>query len=757
MSQSEVDHRYPGTDSDPGARLTKDPKPSVVTKKTSTKKALANNKKERHTRLASASRGELTHSKKQAPKAQGSGLKSETSYNIAGNIAPEVIELPIIPLFTVSGPAIPSARLTHSADGGATLYPSVHNVGPSSNGRFPNTAKPTVKTDPTKSRFTFESFANIDTSFTFVPNPSPASIGQCGDSQPSVFSAKAHVSNVGAIEKGLTTSLDPGRSIFDALAERCNTVPKTTGSERCSEEWRDQEAEETSTSPLDCTIVSTKAAADYSEVEPMIESLSAGELEESTQITVSSIWPVKGASCLPQLEMDHATCQKKVVMDTESHGNTDLVIYRQSSMSVLKLSSGSRLTVDVPVATWDSQRMFFVDSTGDTRVVDLRQTLYDINVEVDDGASDFDSIASPMKVNPLLAPISEHDEATSTDKSSEESSDQSSDEIDTDDLAGFVRIDCNFITSKDALADSDGTPATTLSFSDDEDVIDPCLVFTSTEKVDIVDIDHGHTFQGTNRAGNDAEGKVNEESPLDVDVVLVPYEEESLHENDPTSPVAEHVLEMAHSTEEESHSVTVIAAKTSFMDTRVLASIATAYVPVRDNQCEKVGSDNELTENNAVIKDEFKSAIPQEAFSSDWASELIRITIGTESLFNFFEHLKSSDCGSTTKTAIVTAFLQLINLERKKLGKRPLPSSYTAASVLSSKILPHTIFLGTSSLATLLAHFAFGLDGETTVDEVYHVFKALSKEDLLSQVKATKGVMGALGLRLAKLPSFQAT
>ena len=794
MSQSEADHKYPGTDSDSGARLTKDSKPSVVTKKTSTKNALANNKKVRHAQLASAPRGELTHSNKQAHKARRSGLKSETSYTITGNIAPEIIELPVIPPFTLSRPAIPT-RPTHSADGGAAPYPSVHNVGPSSSALFPNNAKPDVKADPAKSRFTFESFANIDTSFTFVSNPSPAIISQCGDSQPSVvFSAKAHVSNVDTIEKGPTTNLDSGRSIFDALAERCNTVSKMAESERCSEERRDHEAEETSTSCLDCTIVSTEAAAELKEVGPTTESLPAGEREESMQIVTSSIRPVEDISCIRQLEMDHFTRQKKEVMDIESRGNTDLVIYRQCLMPVPKSSFESRPTADIPVATWGTQRMFFVNRTGDIRVVDLRQTLYDINVEVDDGASDFDSIASPMKINPLLAPVSEHDEATSTDKSS----DQSSDEVDTDDLADFVRIGCTFVTSKGAQADSYGTPATALSFSDDEDVIDPCLAFRSTERVEILDTEDNHTVQGTSNVIRDASKEAHEKSTLVVDAVLLSStkpgsysplvfeekEETSLeggeasiqsdtiielgrdellthgeaqgHGNDAAFTLIDNASGMSHSPREKYQLSTVIGAEAPLMDTSVLANIDTTYNPVQSSPQEALESSHELLKASDVIEDAQKDPESQEAFASDFASELMRTMLGTESLFTFFEHLEASDYGSTTKTAVVTAFLQLINLERKKLGKRPLPSSYTAASVLSSIIVPHTIFLGTSSLATLLAHFSFGSHGETTVDEVYRVFKTLSKEDLLSQVQATKGVMGALGLRLAKLPSFQA-
>jgi hypothetical protein len=99
----------------------------------------------------------------------------------------------------------------------------------------------------------------------------------------------------------------------------------------------------------------------------------------------------------------------------------------------------------------------------------------------------------------------------------------------------------------------------------------------------------------------------------------------------------------------------------------------------------------------------------------------------------------------------VAAFLELINLERSKLGQRSLPQSHTASAVMASKIIPHTIFLGTIALATFLSHFTLGKDSETTIEEVHRVFRALSKEDLRLQAKAATGVMGALGRRLGKL------
>jgi hypothetical protein len=126
------------------------------------------------------------------------------------------------------------------------------------------------------------------------------------------------------------------------------------------------------------------------------------------------------------------------------------------------------------------------------------------------------------------------------------------------------------------------------------------------------------------------------------------------------------------------------------------------------------------------------------------------MTMGTESLFKFLFNLETTEHGTITKSAIVSAFIKLVDLERKKLTEHLLAASYTSANILRSKIVPHTIFLGTTSLAAFLAKFEFGENGETEVAEVYHVFKAMRTEDLRLQVLATMGLMGKLGERLGK-------
>jgi hypothetical protein len=95
--------------------------------------------------------------------------------------------------------------------------------------------------------------------------------------------------------------------------------------------------------------------------------------------------------------------------------------------------------------------------------------------------------------------------------------------------------------------------------------------------------------------------------------------------------------------------------------------------------------------------------------------------------------------------AIVATFVKLVNLEREKLGERRLPSSCTAFLVMASKIISHTSFLSTVSLAFFLSHFPWSQHEDIAVEEVYCVFKATHKEHLRHQFLATTGATGLIG------------
>jgi hypothetical protein len=272
----------------------------------------------------------------------------------------------------------------------------------------------------------------------------------------------------------------------------------------------------------------------------------------------------------------------------------------------------------------DVERMFFAATNGHTRIVDLTQPMYDMDIMLDDGDSDFDSEYLPVQSNAsprnLDSRLKMHEEANTS------SSEDTDEDVDMDGLLGSFRADCAYLTQGLVKAEGEVTPDTDLSFSEDEDVVDPCLEFISKE----------------------------------VTVVDVPEED----------------------------------------------------------AC---------------------------------STELVQATLGTESLSTFLSHLQAADNGTTTDLAIVATFLKLVSLEREKLGGRPLPASYTAGAVMRSSIIPHTIFLGTTSLATFLLHFK----DDMSLDGVHCVFGLLSQEHVRLRNVATTGLMAAIGRRLGHIWSLR--
>ncbi|KAI4643684.1 hypothetical protein J4E93_006696 [Alternaria ventricosa] len=133
-------------------------------------------------------------------------------------------------------------------------------------------------------------------------------------------------------------------------------------------------------------------------------------------------------------------------------------------------------------------------------------------------------------------------------------------------------------------------------------------------------------------------------------------------------------------------------------------------------------SDEELAETVST-----SSQVPD---TPDCASELSRMRLGTESLSSFLEVMEAEESGKATRHAVVTAFLKLVNIERKKRGVHALPSLYTAHSVLSSSILPHTIMLGTTTVASLLAQLSFDDRDEVEIVDVCAAWDRLSHEEV---------------------------
>jgi hypothetical protein len=713
----------------------------VVTEKTPTKKLLAGNKKERHAPVTPALRDDPNRYRKKTSEAHRSSPPSATP---AEAIAPEVNEPSVLS-------PCPAARTR------LTGFLTARTT--------PNLQDQCIEAESAKSPF-FKSFTSADTSFTFGSQP-PSSTAKHQDGW-ELFLALPPIAFTPVCDSVKPVSIfrpEQGRSIFDAIADRAKTQD---------------------TVPQNSSIPYLSLAATLPSLPHDV--VRGAPLGAPGDIITTKLlaWAHTEVQRLQRLETEFVSSQVTQDVSMGFHPNMALVLYRQPLCKAAK----ARPTTDDTLTAWSSQRIFFVQPCGITRLVDFTQNLYDVSVEMDDGASDFDSIASPMKLGTRMIADFEASETTSSEGSLEET--------DLEELAEFEQYGCAFITEEAKEAHGDLTPATTLSFSDDEDVIDPCLNFSTSKDAKIEDYNAcevtmlpTHTAKQSNEdisshmgvdrlpstaaahhelaVYKERQDTAHEDGEADIqyDALLeLAYEEHfnskeaSVNEEVPSSEAIQ-LFPNLYDTEEDllpadSDIIEAKADEVLFV-TETFAKVETARPTPPSSSYKEMEALDAVCESDTVVIEHLEEAMCQEAFSSDWASQLTRLTLGTESLFTFLENLESSDHRSATKSEIVSTFIKLVNMERKELGQRPLPSSYTAATVLASKIVPHTIFLGTASLATFLAHFAFRLHDETTVDEVYRVFKAMSKEDLCVQVKATTGMMGALGMRMGKLPTFAAS
>ncbi|KAF2026747.1 hypothetical protein EK21DRAFT_115478 [Setomelanomma holmii] len=445
--------------------------------------------------------------------------------------------------------------------------------------------------------------------------------------------------------------------------------------------------------------------------------------------------------------LDFAAQQTLTEAEAQRMRTLALVIYQPPATSPACIDNQS-IKLQCSDNSLISQRIFFADAGGHTRLVDLTQTLYEVNVTMDDGASDFDSVASPMKIEPRPTPYYEDNQSSSSEEDDVEDCD-----LDLDD---FQHFGCMWITES-PRHEGNSTPATTPSFSDDEDIIDPCLVFGTLEVVtsvgraehlskvpssgsltEFLDEDAGTYCEDVESMSSTyAAENIVDQIKIDFDPIMEINSSAPIR-NLQSQPHVDGlpVIKQAVSTASETY---FRMDSTSTPQGGCLTTKASAALDASLFKAEVAGmSDIRLNG----------------TFSSDWASELMRLVIGTESLFTFLDNLNTDKDGSVNLTTIVTTFLRLVDLEREKLGRRKLPVTCDALSVMASQIIPFTIFLGTTSLASFLSHFAFSADGKTTLDEVYRVFKLEQAEDSYIQTKAAKGIMGELSRSLGKLATF---
>ncbi|KAI4623215.1 hypothetical protein J4E83_004607 [Alternaria metachromatica] len=135
---------------------------------------------------------------------------------------------------------------------------------------------------------------------------------------------------------------------------------------------------------------------------------------------------------------------------------------------------------------------------------------------------------------------------------------------------------------------------------------------------------------------------------------------------------------------------------------------------------------------------------PQVPVASNDGPDVSIIRLGTELLSSYLEVIEAEESGKVTRDAVITAFLKLVNIERKKRGVHALPSLYTAQSVLRSGILPHTIMLGTTTVASFTAQLSFDEKDEVVISDVCAAWDQLGREEVQQQRAASEGVMGVL-------------
>ncbi|KAI4930286.1 hypothetical protein J4E85_004912 [Alternaria conjuncta] len=141
---------------------------------------------------------------------------------------------------------------------------------------------------------------------------------------------------------------------------------------------------------------------------------------------------------------------------------------------------------------------------------------------------------------------------------------------------------------------------------------------------------------------------------------------------------------------------------------------------------------------------------PQVSVASNGGPDVSMIRLDTEPFSSYLEVIEAEESGKATRNAVVTAFLKLVNIERQKRGVHSLPSLYTAQSVLSSGVLPHTIMLGTTSVASFVAQLCFDEKDEVEMGDVYAAWDRLGREEVQQQPMASGGIMGALGRALGR-------
>jgi hypothetical protein len=290
-----------------------------------------------------------------------------------------------------------------------------------------------------------------------------------------------------------------------------------------------------------------------------------------------TLWAQRTAEQLHQLYIAHSCLQDWSASKSSNH-ITALVLYNAVFSDVLEQSQASRQEdYSARISfVWDSQPIFFVSPSDQTHLVDPKNSLYNIEMLLDDDASDFDSIASPMKHDSKVAWVYDDIDPTSLGESLEGQHAQSA----------YEHVETNELYQR-------------LSSLDTEH-----------------DVEHMHDLLKCQPVQSRSEQDL-EQAFIDPEVLYDRSTGSSPPSNSWTMTLSDY------------HQIHAVLSKT------------------------KINTDKDAT-------------CPS---TFHWANELMRMTLGTESLFTFLEHLETSEDGMKNNLAIAAAYLKLVNLERGKLGE----------------------------------------------------------------------------------------
>ncbi|KAI4618100.1 uncharacterized protein J4E87_008110 [Alternaria ethzedia] len=577
---------------------------------------------------------------KRAAKRQGVSATREipsrnVEYRIVDDIEPERLGTPAIPITPTQDSAISTRDVAlsipqHSSPvSSATVITARSTSNLSQQISLPNTGLPGSQSSsplPSLSALPLESLGSFNDSFTFTASSGVATTGERSNITdiPNHECVSSFSKDVGDVENKGPTSLAFSEAFVEDL--RSPTFTTTAASTRAFEEALSRKSDVTGSSIFTRLQDATTAIAP----EPVYENefpLTDTDMEKK-----------------PEVSLDYANLERALVPYCRLKP-LSLIANYEVNQNLNEDDTDLSLKGVLP------RRMFLVSAGGVIQCIAYDQLLHDVETVKDDGGSDFDSVASPIK-GLLGHSNGAHDETSESIDSRIEGAQSDSgirERLHDVDNAGVEGSEVSDMYDREDVS----------SHTDDSNVGSDEAASVSTEKCEVVATQQG-SLQSTARSGS--------------------------KEELPDAPL------------------------------------------------------NEVSNEEVAEPVSTSSQVPD---TSDRDSEFSRM-LGMGPTSSFLEVIEVEESGKATRHAVVTAFLKLVNIERKKRGVHAVPSLYTAQSVLSSGVLPHTIKLGSMTVASFIAQLSFDERDEIEIVDVSAAWDRLGREQVQQQRAASGGMMSIL-------------